>query len=424
ETKGMCNWQGQLPKADDILPPLQYFRKFFSEDILEVIVEESNLYAIQWDPNKPLNLTTNELEQFLGTVVYMSLFGLPATSMFWNKATRVSKVADTMTLNRWEAIKKFLHINNNEGQEQDDPLYKIHPLKLTIDEQMVPFKGRNRLKQDLPSKPKKWGYKILILTGSDGIPYNLEVYTGRVNQPPELPDVGASGNVVLRLAQPIPKEENYKLFFDNWFTSVPLVVTLNEQGIGCTGNVRGNRLPGVNLKSDADLKRAGRGAFEEKIAMVRETTLHVVKWYDNRSVTLLSDHIGANPVTEVERWGRKQKKHITVQCPAVVQEYNKNMGGVVAKWYHRLVFHFLDMIIVTTWLLYRRDCEGTGMEKIDQMKLYTFKSYIAQGLCMCGKNLEKKRGRPSQSIIRHYIQISHIIPLSHSQRCKTTHMST
>uniref|UniRef100_A0A669E9M9 PiggyBac transposable element-derived protein 3 n=1 Tax=Oreochromis niloticus TaxID=8128 RepID=A0A669E9M9_ORENI len=337
-----------------------------------------------------------------------------------------------MTLNRWEAIKRSLHINNNEGQEQVDPLYKIRPLvthltsklvsipiseKLTIDEQMVPFKGRNRLKQYLPSKPKKWGYKILILAGSNGIPYNLEVYTGRVNQHLELPDVGASGNVVLRLALPIPKEENYKLFFDNWFTSVPLVVTLNEQGIRCTGTVRGNRLPGINLKSDADLKRAGHGAFEEKIAMVRETTLHVVKWYDNRSVTLLSDHIGANPVTEVDRWDRNQKKHITVPCPAVVQEYNKNMGGVdlldslialyrnkvrSKKWYHRLVFHFLDMIIVTTWLLYRRDCEGTGMEKKDQMRLYTFKSYIAEGLCMCGKSLEKKRGRPSQSIAGAY----------------------
>lgn len=132
------DWQDQLPKADDNLSPLQYFRKFFSEDILEVIVEESNLYAIQWDPNNPLNLTTNELEQFLGTVVYMSLFGLPATSMFWNKATRVSKVADTMTLNRWEAIKKFLHINNSEGQEQDDPLYKIHPLVTHLTSKLSP----------------------------------------------------------------------------------------------------------------------------------------------------------------------------------------------------------------------------------------------------------------------------------------------
>ncbi|RXM29424.1 PiggyBac transposable element-derived protein 3 [Acipenser ruthenus] len=165
---------------------------------------------------------------------------------------------------------------------------------------MVPFKGRNRLKQYLPSKPKKWGYKILILAGSDGVLHNLEIYTGRAVQPPELADVGASGNVVLRLAQPITKQENYKLFFDNWFTSVPLVLTLAQQGIHCTGTVRGNRLPGVNLMCDDELKRTGRGSFDQKMAMVGETTLHVVKWYDNRSVTLLSDYTGAHPVTEVD----------------------------------------------------------------------------------------------------------------------------
>lgn len=42
-----------------------------------------------------------ELEQFIGTAVYMSLFGLPGTHMFWNKATQVSQVADSMALNQW-----------------------------------------------------------------------------------------------------------------------------------------------------------------------------------------------------------------------------------------------------------------------------------------------------------------------------------
>ncbi|KAJ8257577.1 hypothetical protein GJAV_G00187270 [Gymnothorax javanicus] len=200
--------------------------------------------------------------------------------------------------------------------------------KLAVDEQMVPFKGRNRLKQYLPSKPKKWGNNILTLAGSDGVPHNFEIYTGRVVQPPELPDVGASGNVVLCLAQPIPTQQNYKVFFDNWFTSVPLILTLAQQGIQCTGTVRSNRLPGVNLMCEAELKRTGHGSFEEKTAMVGETILHAVKWYDNRSVSLLSNYIGAHPVTEVDRWDGKQKKIIKVPCPAVVREYNKNMGGV------------------------------------------------------------------------------------------------
>ncbi|KAJ8386987.1 hypothetical protein AAFF_G00161640 [Aldrovandia affinis] len=359
-------WQGLLSSSDDVKSPLQYFKEFFSEDILEVIVQQSNLYAMQCDTNKPLNLNIRELEQFLGPVVYMSVFGLPSTRVYWNKACRVSQVADTMTLNRWEAIKKSLHFSNNEErqEENDDPLHKIRPLV-------------THLTSKLTSIPM-----------------------GRVVQPPELADVGASGNVVLRLAQPIPKQENYKLFFDNWFTSVPLVLTLAQHGIQCTGTVRGNRLPGVNLMCDAELKRAGCGSFEEKIAMVGETTLHIVKWYDNRSVTLLSDYTGAYPVTEFDRWDRKQKVIIKVPCPAVVKDYNKNMGGVIRskKWYHWLVFHFLDMIIVTAWLLYRRDCEGTGMGKKEHMKVYAFKSYIAEALCKSGKSLERKKGRPSSTI--------------------------
>ncbi|KAA8578391.1 hypothetical protein FQN60_004513 [Etheostoma spectabile] len=126
-------------------------------DLLEVVVEQSNLYAIQCDTNKPLNITTKELEQFMGTAVYMSLFGLPGTRMFWNKATRVSQVADTMALNRWEFIKKSLHFNNNNQVRQGEMLtYSQNqttghssyleaadiPMgeKLAVDEQMVPFK--------------------------------------------------------------------------------------------------------------------------------------------------------------------------------------------------------------------------------------------------------------------------------------------
>ncbi|XP_041868396.1 piggyBac transposable element-derived protein 2-like [Melanotaenia boesemani] len=123
-------WQANLPKSDSIKSPYEYFKMFFSEDILEIVVEQSNLYAIQRDTNKPLNLTTKELEQFMGTAVYMSLFGLPGTRMFWNKATQVSQVADTMTLNRWEFIKKSLHFNNNEVRQEEnvDPLHKIRLL--------------------------------------------------------------------------------------------------------------------------------------------------------------------------------------------------------------------------------------------------------------------------------------------------------
>ncbi|KAI2645256.1 PiggyBac transposable element-derived protein 2 [Labeo rohita] len=110
------DWQDSLPNADDILSPYQYFKTFFSDDILDFVVEQSNLYAAQVNLNKPLKLTTTELEKFLGATLYMSLFGLPATRMFWRPESRISQVADTLTLNRWEEIKRFLHFNDNDDQ--------------------------------------------------------------------------------------------------------------------------------------------------------------------------------------------------------------------------------------------------------------------------------------------------------------------
>lgn len=62
-------WQGLSP-SDDVTSPLEYFRQLFSEDIPDVTVQQSNIYTIQCDPTKPLNLTTKELEQFLCIVMF------------------------------------------------------------------------------------------------------------------------------------------------------------------------------------------------------------------------------------------------------------------------------------------------------------------------------------------------------------------
>lgn len=422
-------WTGILQHSGDIQSPYRYFKRFFSDDLIESIVQETNLFSVQQNPAKPLDLTVDELEQFLGTVMYMSLFRLPATRMYWSRSTRVAQVADVMSLTRWEAIKRCLHFNDNNSlptreMPNFDELYKIRPLldhilpklreipmqeMLCVDEQMVPFKGKSRIKQYLPSKPKKWGYKILLLCGSNGIPYNLEVFVGKAVHPPELADIGASGNVVLRLAEPIPKHQNFKMFFDNWFTSVKLMHVLAQQGIHCVGTVRLNRLPGSCMAKEEDLKKAGRGSFQEKTALVGSTELHAVRWYDNRSVTLLSTYQGAQPMSQVDRWDKRQKKVLQVACPAVVSTYNRHMGGVdlldslialyrihirSKKWYHRLVFHVIDLVVVTSWLLYRQDCVESGMARGDHMALYAFKSEVAQSLCKFQKE-GKKRGRPS-----------------------------
>ena len=70
------SWLGQLPPVESVKRPIEYFREFLSNDILESIVMQSNSYAVQEDSSKPLALTKNELEYFLGTLFAMSLVKL------------------------------------------------------------------------------------------------------------------------------------------------------------------------------------------------------------------------------------------------------------------------------------------------------------------------------------------------------------
>ena len=60
------------------------------------------------------------------------------------------------------------------------------------------------------------------------VAYDFEVYTGKTDnllREGEL-DCVASGNVVIRLAQSVPENLNYILFFDNYFTSPDLLIHL------------------------------------------------------------------------------------------------------------------------------------------------------------------------------------------------------
>ena len=80
--------------------------------------------------------------------------------------------------------------------ENRDRLFKIRPLigflspkfkqipqqqTLCVDEQMVSFKGRSALKQYLPQKPHKWGYKIFMLCDTRGAAHNFKIYSGKIS---------------------------------------------------------------------------------------------------------------------------------------------------------------------------------------------------------------------------------------------------
>lgn len=255
--------------------PLQFFKMFIDDDLLDQFVVQSNNYAHEKDATV-LNLTRSELEVYFGILLQMAIIQMPQYTIYWNTETRFPVVADAMSRNRFQQIKKYLHIVDNSTFDPANPdkLFKIRPfvealranlLKLvpeeknSIDEQVIPFKGRTPILQYIKNKPHKWGYKVFTRAGLSGIVYDFRVYEGASTKVTNH-GLGISGNIVLELVETLPQNQNFKLFFDNWFSSVPLVEALTEKGFQCIGTIRENRTLGCPIKSEKELSKTGRGS--------------------------------------------------------------------------------------------------------------------------------------------------------------------
>ena len=312
------------------------------DKILSNIVVESNGYALHCDVNRPLDVNEKEIEQFFGIILLMCIVKMSCSRMYWDREMRYDKVADVMGRRRFETIKKNLVDNEKRPENCSDKLFKIRPLAdalnanfskmvpgehLSCDEQIVPFKSKSGLKQYNQKKPKKWGYKIFVLCGVDGLINNFEIYDGAIQTCPGQPEIMSSGNIVLRLLQNIPRNVGHKIYCDNWFTGMNLVSICEKEGIHYVGTARLNRLPSCNVPNDKELKKKGRGASVIHTTLFNDVEVRAIKWYDNRGVMLVSTYAGIAPLGKISRYDRVTKRRIDVDCPDIVKLY-KCMGGV------------------------------------------------------------------------------------------------
>ncbi|XP_051994392.1 piggyBac transposable element-derived protein 3-like [Xyrauchen texanus] len=375
-----------------------------------------------------LKTTPSEIEQFIGLHLLMTVVRMPSYRMYWQMATRYDPIATVMGRKRFDNLRTYIHMNDNtnvkqKGEPGYDPLFKVRPvlekvrancLKVepeenhSIDEQMIPFKGKIGMKQYIKTKPHKWGIKVFTRAGVTGLVYDFEVYTGKGTVTNER-GLGVAGEVVLRLVSEVPKGLNYKCFFDNWFTSPELIVELKKMGILTVATINRNRLRGCTLKSDKELSKAGRGAYEVKYE--KTSGMSIVKWYDNKAVLLASSFIGPEPVERCRRWSKEKKEYVEVDRPHIVKVYNHNMGGVdladmfaalyridirPRRWYLRILYYLIDLSLVNGWLLYRRHL--TQKQEKKYMPLLDFRVQVADALIKVGKQADlnsRKRGRPS-----------------------------
>ncbi|CAF3328201.1 unnamed protein product [Rotaria socialis] len=158
-----------VSKRDTVVP------KGISDD--EIDSSESEDEVIQANPNKSVRISEIEMPQFIGILIMTGIYCFPKQGFFWMNTTRVESISSVMSRDRFLEIKKYVHVVDNSKQlNRNDPnfdrAHKLRPLlnivkenfikidkeeKLSVDEQIIPFKGKSIMKQHMPNKPNRWG---------------------------------------------------------------------------------------------------------------------------------------------------------------------------------------------------------------------------------------------------------------------------
>ena len=144
-----------------------------------------------------------EIMAYMGFMILMGIVKLPSIPDYWkrNEIFHYEPIASRITRDRFFEIQRYIHFSGNStladpGTDGYDRLGKIRPViemineelltlyhphkEVSIDEAMIPFKGRSSMKQYLPKKSVKRGFKVWTRADAvNGYISEFYVYTGK-----------------------------------------------------------------------------------------------------------------------------------------------------------------------------------------------------------------------------------------------------
>nr|CAI5837223.1 unnamed protein product [Callosobruchus analis] len=268
---------------------------------------------------------------------------------------------------------------------------------------MVAYKGTRaeHLRQYIKNKPHKWGYKVFVIAGVSGIILDFIPYQGSVTFT-ELKrtknhvsayesSLGVGASVVIALCRSLPDPANSVIYFDNYFSGLPLFHYLKQNmNIRSLGTLCPNRIAGCPIETGKILTKQGRGSFDFKTDV---TQGGVIKWVDNKCVLLGSTLYGVNKMSNAVRFSKSAGKRVDVTYPNIVNKYNKHMGGVDKA--NALVVQDTKQ---SKTVVFPNVCLFIGC-------VCVFKREISRSLAQTGKTARK--GRPSLLAIESDLKIKY-----------------
>ena len=357
---------------------LDSFKAMYPRELLELICSESNRYAQQ--KGEDLNVCVDEIICFIGILLLSGYNKLPSRRLYWANSEDIknSLVEDSMRRNRFEKIMQFLHLDDNTKINEDryfkvrgmfdilNKTYKQIEISecLSIDESIVPYYGKHGTKQFIRGKPIRFGFTLWCCTTSDGMLLHAEPYCGTSTLLSKT-NLEQGADVVLGLIEKCSVPAGCRLYFDNLFTSLPLLDILPSKNIGGTGTLRENRTEKAPLISRKLLTKEKR----DTVDYASDGNNLIVNWNDNRAVIVATNCHKGTPKFPASRYDRKERRRVPVDVPGPIFYYNRCMGGVdlldqtnanyririrSRKWWWPLFAWGLNASMVNSWRIFRR----------------------------------------------------------------------
>lgn len=239
---------------------VESFKLFFRRNLVEKVRNWTNIEGLLVYKANWITISQAEFEKFLGIVILIGVYKSNSenVSQLWSKEDGRPIFNKLMSRNRYQQILRVLRFDDASSRRRNRSTDKLQPIRdvfeewdlnlrdaytpgphMTVDEQLVCFRGRCPFRQYIPSKPGKYGIKVwAICEANTSYAWKMQVYTGKN------PAIGREVNQGARVVKDLVKEiENSgrNITCDNFFTSVPLARELLKKNLTLVGTIRKNK---------------------------------------------------------------------------------------------------------------------------------------------------------------------------------------
>ncbi|XP_053949267.1 piggyBac transposable element-derived protein 2-like [Anastrepha ludens] len=110
--------------------PFKLFLQFFGEEIMEMLVVNTNMYAHQ--NNIIVDISKQQIYRFIGILILSGYHKVPHVEHYWStqQTLGILILKQALSRNNFQLIKRIFHLMDNNGIDATDRFAKVRPLNV------------------------------------------------------------------------------------------------------------------------------------------------------------------------------------------------------------------------------------------------------------------------------------------------------